>query len=93
MRDRPSLNPSVKNRPGASLSYAQLLRAIGQAVDAFGLSCFELYNIGAEYILRSETERARKNHCAGYKTLGPLYRFLEATPFGFRETSHNNIGH
>lgn len=51
MRDRPSLNPSVKNRPGPSLSYAQLLRAIGQAVDAVGLNCFELYNIGAEYIL------------------------------------------
>src|SRR4030095_5447770 len=47
----PIKNQSKRPPAAQTLSYAQSLRAIGQALDAFRLKAFELHKNGAEYML------------------------------------------
>ena len=49
--DYPIQNQSKRTPTAQTLSYAQSLRAIGQALEAFRLKAFELHKNGPEYIL------------------------------------------
>ena len=49
--DYPIQNQSKRRPTAQTLSYAQSLRAIGQALEAFRLKAFELHKNGPEYIL------------------------------------------
>jgi hypothetical protein len=49
--DYPIQNQSKRPPAAETLSYAQSLRAIGQALGAFQLKSFELHKNGAEYVL------------------------------------------
>jgi hypothetical protein len=49
--DYPIQNQSKRSPAAQTLSYAQSLRAIGQALEAFRLKSFELHKNGTDYIL------------------------------------------